>query len=168
MSFHLEYEIFFKIWTRFTLANLCTLRAAEDTGKFANKRFNEKNKEYGECADANRFGFLPIILESNGLMHPKSKEFFYKLAKDCSEIKRIDICILFKYYLKRISVCLQKNLSRCRLTKLAMIKSHSNLSVVDPSLDYDANSWEWVCGYLLLCINICIITINKHKYSSMS
>ena len=101
-----------------------TLRAAEDTGKFANKRLNDKKKKYNERADAIRFGFLPIILECNGLMHPnglKSKELFYKLAKDCSEIKRIDICILYKYYLKRISVCLQKNLSRCRLTKLAMI-----------------------------------------------
>ena len=85
-----------------------TLKVAENTGKSANKRFNEKKKEYAERADANRFGFLPIILKSNGLMHPKSKEFFYKLAKDCSETKRIDICILYKYYLKRFSVCLQR------------------------------------------------------------
>jgi len=35
-----------------------TLKIAENTGKFANKRFDEKKKEYVEPADANRFGFF--------------------------------------------------------------------------------------------------------------
>ena len=66
-----------------------TRRQANKKGPAAETAFKVKNKKYLERATRNKLGFLPIIFESTGRVHPKSLELFKTIAKKAEESTRI-------------------------------------------------------------------------------
>jgi len=67
---------------------------------------------------ANGVSFLPIIIESNGYIHPPARQFFLDLAKQAALYRHIPWHNLYLFYLSLISVSLQSALYRSLLSHI--------------------------------------------------
>ncbi len=103
----------------------------------AQSMFDKKNKKYAESVNSNNFDFVPFILESNGYFHPTAKLFLLKLAKIASELKKISTTTLFNYFIKRLSVRLQKSLASGINVRVLQVMSHNSAGFHDPSFKLD-------------------------------
>jgi hypothetical protein len=82
---------------------------ASTIGRAAQKSFNSKTYSYLNAVNQNNLDFLPIIFETSGLLHFKAKEFFESVAKYAETEKKIHHSVLNTFFLKNLSVALQKN-----------------------------------------------------------
>ena len=108
---------------------------ARQRGKSADSMYAAKLRKYQHVAQANRFSFLPIIFESTGLVHADTKQFLMKLATGASELKRIPKDVLYSFFMKRLSVCVQVNIASCIQKRVASIASHSGAMNHDPTFN---------------------------------
>ena len=87
--------------------------------------------------NSNNFDFIPFIFETNGYIHPTSRLFLKKLAKVAADIKKVNCNILFNYFVKRLSICLQKNLAHGINSRVLQVMSHNAAGFYDPSFKID-------------------------------
>jgi hypothetical protein len=69
-----------------------------------------------KCEMAN-YGFLPIIMETQGLWHSDTKSFIQDTIKSHETASKIPYSILYNYWARRISVTLQRALANAVLHK---------------------------------------------------
>jgi hypothetical protein len=99
----------------------------------AQAMFASKNATYLEVSRASGFGFLPIIIESTGYIHPESKAFIEQLASRIAEVKRIPAKIIANFFFKRLSICLQRGIASSIDERIInVVTSHSGRGY-DPS-----------------------------------
>jgi hypothetical protein len=78
--------------------------------------YNDKVNKYQRACNTNGVSFLPFIMESNGFLHPTSKQFLEDLAKQASFVRHIPWSNLLQFFLTILSVSLQSALSRAIIT----------------------------------------------------
>ncbi len=75
----------------------------------------EKHKHYdGICASFpsdEKLKFVPIIMETSGLIHGESFKFLEKLAEVGEKRRKISKKVLLNYFMKLLNTCMMKNLS---------------------------------------------------------
>jgi hypothetical protein len=94
-------------------------KAVEETAK-------EKNNKYIKKAHENQCAFAPFILDINGCLNNKGKQFIVKLSSRAEAIKKIPAKTLKNYFLKLISASLQK--SNGSIIHFKLLKSKTKLS----------------------------------------
>jgi hypothetical protein len=87
-------------------------------GKQADIAYQKKMAKYDELCKLNRFGFLPIVFESNGFLHNDSITFLHQIANNCAADKGIPTDAIFNYFLKGLSFSLQKSIAHAIQFKL--------------------------------------------------
>ena len=85
------------------LDNTLTRAAAGDQGRMARRRFQEKVNKYRARVLANRFGFVPIIFESSGLIHAQSLQFLEASMKKSAESRKISYRNMYAYLINHDS-----------------------------------------------------------------
>jgi hypothetical protein len=80
-------------------------------GRAAAKAYKRKQHDYGELAQASGLVFIPVILESPGFIHEHARKFLHKVAEYAGKVKLIPKDAVYKYWITRISVTLQKALA---------------------------------------------------------
>ena len=88
-------------------------------GKQADIAYQKKIAKYDELCKLNRFGFLPVVFESNGFLHAESVTFLHQLANNCAADKGIPTDAIFNYFLKGLSFSLQKSIATSIQFKLS-------------------------------------------------
>ena len=106
-------------------------------GKQAETVYRKKVVKYAQRVIPGGFSFQPIIFESSGLLHAKSCEFLADCAKRASSLQKIPWSSLYSFFVKRLSVALQKSLAHSVNMRLMKLNSHS-LIHQDPSFQYSA------------------------------
>ena len=81
--------------------------------------YQKKIAKYDELCKLNRFGFLPVVFESNGFLHAESVTFLHQLANNCAADKGIPTDAIFNYFLKGLSFSLQKSIATSIQFKLS-------------------------------------------------
>lgn len=109
---------------------------AVNIGQAAQAMFTKKNRDYLTLCNDNGFGFLPIVFETNGFMHEAVCKLLQDTSKRASEISSIPAGTLYNYYLKLLSVSLQKGLADSITTKLSHV-IRGNGRIRDHALDDD-------------------------------
>jgi hypothetical protein len=79
-------------------ANSGRLELSDAKKKFrsGNKAFSEKVKAYKHATDQG-LGFLPIIFETTGQMHPDTQLFFMSCLEQAARVRQIKLAVLWKY-----------------------------------------------------------------------
>ncbi len=93
--------------------------------------FNAKKNKYGPLTDPIGFGFLPFIFESSGALDQRAKDFLAKYAKKAAEVRKIGADVLYGYFVKRLSLCLQKGIASSINGRLHKLNSHTGSLDVD-------------------------------------
>ena len=106
---------------RYTNQGIAVRVNPKDLGKQAEAASKIKIQKYEDACAANGHIFQPIVLESCGYVHPNSLTFFKLLATRCAPLKKIPSSALYAYFMKRLSVSLQKGLAENIIDKLHMI-----------------------------------------------
>ena len=83
----------------------------ERVGKQALNGANSKNHKYEALSIANGFSFKPFCFETNGFVHEESVNFIKEIAGVCSRVQNIRSDVLFRYFMKILSVTLQKGIA---------------------------------------------------------
>ena len=104
------------------------------SGRRAAIRYAQKNSIYSIRANQLGSGFLPFVLESTGFIYANSDKLLQDLAA-AEEVKMIPKATLYMYFLKRISVCLQKNIAKAINQRIFDILSHTTFTT-DPTFHY--------------------------------
>jgi hypothetical protein len=94
---------------------------AANTGQAAQSMFQVKNDKYVPLCTAAGFGFLPIIFETNGYAQKEVLTLLDNTSKKASDTSCIPAGILYNYYLKLLSVSLQKGITASITTKLSFV-----------------------------------------------
>lgn len=105
-------------------AEMAAVNTENGVGKSAEKADQLKKTKYGEACRALGFGFKTIIIESCGLMHKDTSRFLLSLAKNCCAEKRLSAQTLYNFYLKSVSVRLQRGLAGAILEKYHYVSGH--------------------------------------------
>ena len=76
----------------------------------ANAAFQKKNQKYLTIANSNNLDFLPFVIESTGKIHPDSLSLLQKLSQASEIFWRIPQKTIYKYWLRLLSITLQRSL----------------------------------------------------------
>jgi hypothetical protein len=101
-------------------------------GHAASLTYQRKMKKYADLGQPES-AVLPVVLQSTGLIHVEFKKYLKKLSYIASESKRIQHFILYRHFLKRISICLQLNIARSINCRSTYLTSHCASKNTDPS-----------------------------------
>ena len=93
-------------------------------GHAASSVFQGKMKKYNGKALESGFNFQPIILQSSGLISVESLSYIKSLASLASRIRKISKVVLFSYFLKRISLALQRGIADSINKRYLLINAH--------------------------------------------
>jgi hypothetical protein len=84
------------------------------------------------------FEFHPFVIESTGHLPRASLQFLKHTAQDAADVHKIDADKLYRYFLKCISITLQKGISNAINKRLLQINSNSR-STLFSNLDRNVN-----------------------------
>ena len=76
----------------------------------ANHSFKEKKDKYDQTAHSSNLGFIPIIFEITGRMHPETYSFFHDLLKKTAVDMLAPFDALWKYWISSLMICIQRKL----------------------------------------------------------
>ena len=88
----------------------------------ADYAYADKNRKYKNVSHQNGLSFSPLIFESTGRMHKSTVAILRSFAKLAEEPLRIPKAVLYSYFIRRISCCLQRSIARAILTRVSEIK----------------------------------------------
>ena len=88
----------------------------------ADHAYADKNRKYKNVSHQNGLSFSPLIFESTGRMHKSTVAILRSFAKLAEEPLRIPKAVLYGYFIRRISCCLQRSIARAILTRVSAIK----------------------------------------------
>jgi hypothetical protein len=94
---------------------------ATNTGQAAQAMFDKKNDGYLQLCTTAGFGFLPIVFETNGSVHKDVIKLLDDTSKRAADTSCIPAATLYNYYLKLLSISLQKGLAASITTKLSFV-----------------------------------------------
>ena len=94
-------------------------------------RYQQKMSKYGNRCAPLGFSFQPFVFESSGALDKHARDLLKKYAKKAAELRRIPAERLYRYFLCRMSMCLQRGISRSISVRLTTLNSHA------PSFDLD-------------------------------
>ena len=103
-------------------------------GSSANYSFNAKKNKYADKVSSGEFSFLPICFESTGLIHSETKSWFKTIAYKSGELRKIKGSIMYKFFLKTLSINLQRSIAKNINSRIA--SCNSNLDE-DSSINID-------------------------------
>ena len=83
-----------------------------------------KVKKYNAKALESGYNFTPIILQSSGLITDDSLAYIKSLASLASRIRKISKVVLYTYFLKRISLALQRGIAESINKRYLLINAH--------------------------------------------
>jgi len=87
-----------------------TLADANKDLRAAHHSHNEKLNKYQETARNCNFGFIPIVFEITGRMHPVTHALFTTLIKKTAQDKLAPFEAVWKYWISSLMICIQRNL----------------------------------------------------------
>lgn len=93
-------------------------------GHAGEMNFRAKSLKYKTISESSGSSFLPFILQSTGHICDDSKSLLKYLSKTASSINRIPIKVLYNYFLKRLSLSLQRGISNSLTQRYAKINAH--------------------------------------------
>lgn len=106
-------------------------------GKAAEKRFKDKcghykriMDQYNDQASLNGIitqedvSIIPFVFESAGFLHPKAVDLLERVADRAEEIKKIKNENLLLFFMRRLNICLQKNISKVMNVKMCELTAH--------------------------------------------
>jgi hypothetical protein len=88
-----------------------TLSQAQVDFRAGNKAFSDKERKYSSMASAANLGFLPIVFEITGKMHPATKRLLSSMMKKSSENRNAPPTALWIYWISALQIQLQKALA---------------------------------------------------------
>ena len=94
--------------------------SALDVGKSKISKFGDACRNHG-------FGFKTIIVESCGYVHGDTCSFLLSLAKSCAVEKNLSVQTLYNFFLKSVSVTLQRGLANAIVGKYHYVTGHGNV-----------------------------------------
>jgi hypothetical protein len=99
--------------------------------------FKKKIYSYKNILNEKNLDFLPFIFESSGLIHSSAKDFLLSLAQLAEQQKKIKAATLYNFFLKNISITLQKRQAAAILGRSSQLRSRSSRHEVDYTLSHD-------------------------------
>ena len=87
-----------------------TLLQAKVHLRAANKSYNEKMKKCNDIAKANGLGFIPMVIEITGRMHPVAFRIFEDIVRKASKDRDAPFTAIWKYWISSLMFTLQKGL----------------------------------------------------------
>jgi len=125
------------------------IKDAKTQGLAAKHRYNEKIKKYDDLiAEYNSgpnealdtFTVVPFVAETSGYFHEKAVDFLDRVADYCQEVKKFHSQNSKSYFLNVLSICLQTQIARAIIRRVAGISSHADGPLTDrlntPMIDY--------------------------------
>lgn len=92
-------------------------------GRAAAAGFSEKINDYGNLPTTNNFQLLPFSIENHGFIEPRSLKLLEVLAAKAEISWRIPSKVIYGYYLKLISVSLQRGMANSIVSRARTISS---------------------------------------------
>jgi len=89
--------------------------------------FNAKLRKYSGKCNRLGYGFIPLIIESNGYLHKSFIDLLYKLSIMASSIRRISSNILYTYFIKRISLRLMAGVANSIMSRSSEVNCKTTL-----------------------------------------
>ena len=112
-------------------------RALCTTPGWALKRAEDKKKtKYTELCRQNDFNFLPLAIESTGMLSKATIDLVQKISDKASEIHKIPSHVLFNYHMNHLSVLLQKMTAQAMLRRSASLHGASLSPYVRHMMSY--------------------------------
>jgi hypothetical protein len=72
--------------------------------------WNEKQNKYGPLARANNIGFVPLIFDVCGRMHPDSKAVFVTCLREASRARNIPFSKVWHFWMSSLQITLQQSI----------------------------------------------------------
>jgi len=126
-----------------------SIQNAKVQGVAAQDRYNEKIKKYdaviaqynnGPNQAFDTFTVVPFVAETSGYFHEKAVDFLQRVADYCQEVKKFHAQNSKSYFLNVLSICLQTQIARAIIRRVAGIASHEDGPRTDrldtPIVDY--------------------------------
>jgi hypothetical protein len=88
-------------------------------GRAAALTVQRKVGKYGALATGNQLHFIPMVFESTGYVHDLACAFMDKVADYAEQVKLVPKAAVYKYWMTRISVVLQKGLNAALVRRVA-------------------------------------------------
>jgi hypothetical protein len=88
-----------------------TLKQAKIPLRAANSSFKEKMKKYEKRAKDIGLGFIPIVFETTGRMHPVTRALLVEVIQKAATEKGAPFASVWKYWISSLMIALQVNLS---------------------------------------------------------
>jgi hypothetical protein len=105
-------------------------------GRAADQAVQRKVSKYRALATANQLHFIPLIFESPGYVHEYTCAFTAKVAEYASKVKLIPQEAIYKYWMTRFSVILQKGLATALVRRVsAAINKDGGYNPDQPAVD---------------------------------
>ena len=76
----------------------------------ANKSFQEKMRKYEHVAKANDLGFIPIVFETTGRMHPVARSLLVDVIQRTAKERGAPFTSVWKYWISSLMLGLQVKL----------------------------------------------------------
>ena len=107
------------------------------TPGWALKRAEDKKiAKYTELSRQNNLNFVPIAIESTGMLSEKTIDFMQKVADKASDVHKIPAHILLNYHMNHLSVLLQKMTAQAMLRRSASLHGASLSAYVRHTMSY--------------------------------
>ena len=88
-----------------------TLAQAKIPLRAANKAYAEKKKKFDEDANNSNLGFLPVIFEITGKMHPEVRTLLQDIITQKARQNSAPFAAIWKYWISSLMMTLQKKLA---------------------------------------------------------
>jgi len=88
-----------------------TLQQANSPDRAINRSFKDKERKYKDISSSLDLGFLPLVFEISGRMHPATEQLLQDCLQHASNSRHIPFSVLWKYWISALMVTLQRGLS---------------------------------------------------------
>jgi hypothetical protein len=88
-----------------------TIEQANSTDRAVNRSFKEKERKYKDISSSLDLGFLPLVFEISGRMHPATEQLLQDCLQHASNSRHIPFPVLWKYWISALMITLQRGLS---------------------------------------------------------
>jgi hypothetical protein len=72
--------------------------------------WNEKMHKYSQLARANNIGFVPLVFDVCGRMHPDSKIVFTTCLREASRVRNIPFSKVWHFWMSSLQIILQRSI----------------------------------------------------------
>ena len=102
--------------------NNISMNEAKVPGRAEFKAKQHKIKKYRDEVGEEE-SFLPIVFESTGRLDADSLKFLYSISKKASEVKSIPTDVIYKWFIKNLSITFQKTTATMIINKAHLVRS---------------------------------------------